>query len=335
MKRTLALLAAMTLCLPALAAKKPPAPAFEYYTIGTSSNAPVTTAAGTVLMGGGTDVDEAFQWMCKKANGGDFLVIRATGTDAYNPYISDLCAAAGYPANSVATLIIPSKAAANHEPVVARIREAEAVWISGGDQSNYVNYWKGTPLSAALQARIDAGMPIGGTSAGMAVLTQFIYSALGAKGVTSSQALADPYNRYITLDRDFVSIDGLEGIISDTHFVTRDRLGRDLAFFCRIYLNGWVSSLPLRGIAADEATALLIEPNLSARVVGTGDVYFERAPGTAEVCQSGVPLTYLNIAIKRVSSGGSFNLSRWTGDSVDYSVSANAGVLSSDSGSIY
>ena len=46
MKRTLALLAAMTLCLPALAAKKPPAPAFEYYTIGTSSNAPVTTGAG-------------------------------------------------------------------------------------------------------------------------------------------------------------------------------------------------------------------------------------------------------------------------------------------------
>lgn len=130
---------------------------------------------------------EAFQWMCKKANGGDFLVIRATGTGAYNPYISALCAAAGYPANSVATLIIPSKAAANYEPVVARIREAEAAWIAGGDQSNYVNYWKGTPLSAALQARIDAGMPIGGTSAGMAVLTQFIYSAQGAKGITPAR----------------------------------------------------------------------------------------------------------------------------------------------------
>ena len=96
-----------------------------------------------------------------------------------------------------------------------------------------------------------------------------------------------------------------------------------------------MSSLPLRGIAADEATALLIEPNLSARVVGTGEVYFEQAPDAAEVCQSGVPLTYRNIGIQCVSSGGSFNLSRWTGDSVDYTVSAEAGVLSSSTGSIY
>lgn len=135
----------------------------------------------------------------------------------------------------------------------------------------------------------------------------------GSQGRHLSQALADPYNRYITLDR----------------------LGRDMAYFCRIYLNGWVSSLPLRGIAADEATALLIEPNLSARVVGTGEIYFERAPDAAEVCQSGVPLTYRNIGIQCVSSGGSFNLSRWTGDSVDYTVSAEAGVLSSSTGSIY
>src|ERR1051326_8459304 len=42
---------------------------------------------GLVLMGGGTDVDAAFQWMCERAGGGDFVVIRTTGTDAYNPYI--------------------------------------------------------------------------------------------------------------------------------------------------------------------------------------------------------------------------------------------------------
>ena len=35
---------------------------------------------GLVLMGGGTDVDAAFQWMCQRAGGGDFVVIRTTGT---------------------------------------------------------------------------------------------------------------------------------------------------------------------------------------------------------------------------------------------------------------
>jgi len=42
-------------------------------------------------MGGSTDVDAAFQWMCTLSGNGDFLVIRAAGTDAYNPYIRELC----------------------------------------------------------------------------------------------------------------------------------------------------------------------------------------------------------------------------------------------------
>src|SRR5678816_157662 len=43
--------------------------------------------------------------------------------------------------------------------------------------------------------------PVGGTSAGLAVLSQFIYTgAIGS--VTSSQALANPFHRYVTLDRD-------------------------------------------------------------------------------------------------------------------------------------
>jgi cyanophycinase len=98
-------------------------------------------------MGGGTDVDAAFQWMCQKSSSGDFLVIRATGSDAYNPYIQQLCPAE----NSVATLIIPNRTAASDPFVISTIQNAEALWIAGGDQSNYVNYWKGTPVEAALR----------------------------------------------------------------------------------------------------------------------------------------------------------------------------------------
>lgn len=59
------------------------------------------------MMGGGEDLDEAFRWLCQKANGGDFLVLRARGDDAYNPYVNGLCKL-----NSVATLIIPKRKAA-------------------------------------------------------------------------------------------------------------------------------------------------------------------------------------------------------------------------------
>jgi cyanophycinase len=328
MSKVLALsLIAACFLTPVFAAKQ-----YSYFRVGNPNDVTTTTTGGTVLMGGGTDVDAAFQWMCGRSGNGDFLVIRATGTDAYNPYIQQLCPNE----NSVATLIIPNPTAASDPFVISTIQNAEALWIAGGDQSNYINFWKGTPVEDNLNALIARNVPIGGTSAGMNVLTEFVYSALASQGVTSSQALADPFTRYITLDRDFVNIANLVGIIGDPHFVTRDRMGRDLAFMCRIYLNGW-SPAP-RDIAIDEKTALLILPSGSASVVGTSTVYFMHAPGAPQVCQTKTPLTYDNISVYRINSTGSFDLSHWRGNNgVSYTVSADAGVLSSTQvgGSIY
>src|SRR5690349_1309109 len=179
-------------------------------------------------------------------------------------------------------------------------------------------------------------MPMGGTSAGMNVLSQFVYTALASQGVTSTQALASPYNKYITLGENFVSIANLQGLIDDPHFVTRDRMGRDLAFLCRVFLNGW-SATP-RDIAIDEQTALLIDAAGHGTVVGISTVYFMQAPGAPQLCQAKTPLTYQNIAVYRINSSGTFNLSNWAGTGgVAYTVSANAGVLSStqSGGSIY
>jgi cyanophycinase len=316
------LLSALLFCcltFPAYAAKP-----YSYFRVGNPNDVSTPTTAGTVLMGGGTDVDAAFQWMCGRSGNGDFLVIRATGTDAYNPYIQQLCPNE----NSVATLIIPNRDAASDPFVMATIQSAEALWIAGGDQSNYINFWKGTPVQDQVNALIARGVPVGGTSAGMNVLTQFIYSALASQGVTSSQALADPFNRYVTLDRDFANITILQNIIGDPHFVTRDRMGRDLAFLCRIYTNGW-SNTP-RGIAIDERTALLIDGRGNGSVVGASTVYFMQAPGAPQVCQAKTPLTYTGISVYRIDSTGTFDLGRWTGrNGTSYTVSATAGVLSS------
>lgn len=305
---------------------------YSYFRVGNTSDVTGSTTAGTVLMGGGTDVDAAFQWMCQRSGNGDFLVIRASGTDAYNPYIRTLCPSG----NSVATLIIPNRTAASDPFVASTIQKAEALWIAGGDQSDYINFWKGTPVETEINNLIARHAPIGGTSAGMNVLSQFVYSALGSQGATSSQSLADPFNRYITLDHDFVNIAILQGLIDDPHFVTRDRMGRDLAFMCRVVLNGW-STAP-RDIAIDEQTALLIDASGNGTVVGNSTVYFVQAPGAPELCQSKTPLTYQNIAVYRINAGGTFNLGTWHGTGgVAYAVSATNGVLSSTQtgGSIY
>ena len=294
---------------------------YDYFRTGNSANAVRTTAGGVMLIGGGTDVDVAFQQLCAWGANGDVLVIRATGTDAYNPYIAGLCPSA----NSVATLVVPTTAGANDPAVANIINNAEAIFIAGGDQGTYISQWTGTGLQTALNNARSAGRPLGGTSAGMMVLSEWVYSALLPKGITSSQALADPFSRYLTIARGLVNIPLLQGAISDSHFGARDRTGRDLAFLCRVYAAGGPTNP--RSIAIDEATALLINSSGVSTVVGAGAVYFLQAPGAPQTCAAGVPLTYLNVGVQKVTAGGTSA----------YTVSATSGVLSSTQagGAIY
>ena len=326
MRRNYVALAVLCLLsLPAFAGKT----SYQYFAVGNQADVTTTTTAGTVLMGGGTDVDAAFQWMINKSGGGDFVVIRATGTDAYNPYIFALGTV-----NSVETLIIPSRTAAADPFVVAKIRNAEAVWIAGGDQANYTNFWKGTPVADAINYVANTKhAPVGGTSAGLAVLGQFIYTG-GSGSVTSSEALANPYHRYMVFDRDFLQIANMTGVITDSHFVTRDRFGRTVAFLARIIKDGWASSA--RDIAVDEATAILVESTGAATRVGSGAAYFISSNGVPQVCVAGTPLTYTGLPVYKVSGSATFNLSTWTGSGgTAYTVSVNAGVITSSNGSIY
>ena len=151
---------------------------------------PLRGIGGVALEGGGTDVDQAFQWMIGRMGGkGDFLVIRAGNDSLYNPYIYDMGGT-----NSVATLAIPNRAAAMDPKVQQIILNANAVFIAGGSQNNYVDWWQGTGVQSAIATDIARGVPIGGTSAGTDVLGQFIYSAEFG-GIRSPQAMTDPSTR--------------------------------------------------------------------------------------------------------------------------------------------
>ena len=185
--------------------------------------------------------------------------------------------------------IIPSRKAAQNPRVAEIIGQAEVIFIAGGDQSRYVKFWKGTPVEDAINAHVAAGKPIGGTSAGLAVLGEFVYGCLEDKpndaDLTSREVLADPYMKRVTVVRDFLKVPGLENILTDSHFATRDRMGRSLGFLARIVQDGW-SKTP-REIAIDEKSALLVEASGRAKVVGTGlGVYFLQVTDAPETLQA-------------------------------------------------
>ena len=279
---------------------------FQYFRAGNPDDVVTHTSPGFALMGGGEDIDEAFEFMCEKSGGGDFLVLRATGTDAYNPYIAGICKQ-----NSVATLVIPTREAAMDPAVAAIIDRAEALFISGGDQSNYIKYWQNTPVQDAINKLIASGVPIGGTSAGLAVLGQFSFSALNDSAV-SKETLANPFNDRVTIARDFLHITLLHGLITDTHYAKRDRQGRLLGFMARIVHDGMAKKI--RAVGIDERAAVLLEPDGRGRVVGTGiAAWFYRHSGAPEECAPGQPLTYRKVAVYKAPPGATFDFKKWEG----------------------
>ncbi|MFA9352951.1 Type 1 glutamine amidotransferase-like domain-containing protein, partial [Escherichia coli] len=70
---------------------------------------------------------------------------------------------------SVQTIVFHSRAASTDPRVLDILAHADGIFIAGGDQANYVRYWKDTPVARALDAHVRKGRPLGGTSAGLAI----------------------------------------------------------------------------------------------------------------------------------------------------------------------
>jgi len=206
----------------------------EFFKTGNSDT--VTNPLGGIcMMGGRTENDNAMRWFLQRAQGGDVLVMRASGADGYNSYFySEL----GVAINSVETMVFRGKT--EHPVIINRINQAEAIWFAGGNQGNYIAYWKDNKIEEALQRAIDRGAVIGGTSAGMAILGEFVW--------TGTQ-----------ITTDFLAVPFLENTITDTHFSERDRMPR---------LQGYILDTGANGIAADEYTAICVDADGLARVYG-------------------------------------------------------------------
>lgn len=252
---------------------------------GDSADVSVPTELGIVLMGGSTDVDQALQWMISRAKGGDVVVIRASGSTGYNDYLYGLG-----PVNSVETLLIDSREKALKESVGKRIREAEMLFIAGGDQWNYVRFWSNSEVSDAIRYLIDEKkVPIGGTSAGCAVLTGFIFDASHGSAY-SKDVLKNPYDSTVSISKSFISLPFLGNAISDQHYSQRERQGRHVTFMARMLNDGKVEQA--KGIGVDEKTALCIDRSGNAYAFGTNLVYILiSSPLLPERCKPNDPLT--------------------------------------------
>jgi len=278
---------------------------YRYYQIGDlAAPRPAPTQAGMMLVGGGDWPREAFEWMIQRAGHGRIVILRASGSvEAQTEFFHDIGGI-----TSAQTLVFDDRRAASDPQVLAIVRAADGIFLAGGDQSKYVRFWKGTPLARALDAHIRAGKPIGGTSAGLAILGGYSYGAMDGGSLVSQDALRDPTGPQLTLVDDFLHMPYLQRVITDSHFGKRERLGRLIAFVAR--LSSEHARDDLVGLGVDEYTALCID----ARGHGTvfsgngGHVWLVRPSRSAQVYAPGQPLSIREVPVIGLGTGSRLRL---------------------------
>lgn len=180
----------------------------------------------------------------------------------------------------------------------------KAIFLKGGDQSKYYEYYKGTKTQQAIQQVFNSGGVLAGTSAGAMILSPIVYTAQVAS-IDPSTALMNAYSSQITLANDFLNT--LNGkFIFDTHVAERGRLGRLPAFMASWYKQ--TGQIPV-GIGIDDHTAICITPSGIASVYGTGAVGIYRvSAGTNPFDTHVAMLKSTDISLTQLIHGTTINL---------------------------
>ena len=242
-------------------------PGYKTFVVGDeTAKTPDPVKGGFLLSGGGDWNYDAFRWFTAHAGHGHLVVLRASGTtesqDEFYNNVKGL--------QSVRTFLFVGleggRKAASDPKVVEAVKNADAIFIAGGDQSNYIRMWRGTPLNDAINAAVAAGKPIGGTSAGLAVQGAWLYGAMDGGSITAEEAMKDPLGKAVTIEGHFLHSPQLAHIFTDSHFDVRNRLGRLVAFLDK---TATLDTTQTIGLGIDEASAVTVEADGTARYYAT------------------------------------------------------------------
>ena len=302
-------------------------PAYSYYSIGdTRSARPAATEAALLLSGGGDwDVD-AFRWFAAKAGHGHIVMLGASGGgEDGEHFYRDIGGV-----SSVETLVFNSRVAASDPKVRAILAHADAIFIEGGDQSKYVRFWKGTPVARLIEKAIRSGKPVGGTSAGLAILGGASYGAMDGGSIDSPTALRDPDGPAVTIVRDFLHMPFLAHVVTDTHFTARKRLGRLIAFLAQVRTSSDPAAI---GLGIDQDSALCVDARGTGRLFAKNDGFaWLVQPASRPTVRQGTPLAYPLVRITGVGPSSTIDLKTMlvTRPAFRKRLSVRAGVISEE-----
>lgn len=232
--------------------------------LGVISTNTVKAQGKLMLVGGGSETDggwsdKPYTWFVENAVNKKIAIISYSDADQWLPdYFKKLGA------EEARNIKIASRDAATSDTILNHLIGYDALFFKGGDQSRYYEFYKNTPVQQAIQEVYEQGGVIGGTSAGMAILSGIMFTAeIGS--AYPIDALQDINSEYITLANDFLNF--YPNYIFDTHFIERGRTPRLIGFMANWYV---ASNELINGIGIDDRTAFCIDNEGLGSVFGTG-----------------------------------------------------------------
>lgn len=236
--------------------------------------------------------ERVFGWMAEKGKFGDVVVLGIGGADVSleRVFLEQGVASA----SSLAVNKSNADSAATYDAITS----AEIVWIRGGDQYEYVSAWNGTLAEEAIREVYDRGGVVGGSSAGLAVLSDVIYDA-GTGAATGRNLLRDAKSPYIHFTDDFLNL--AQNTLLDSHFTERGRLGRLPVLLATQFEQ---EGRDLVGIGVDYRTALCVYPDMTAEVRGEGAVtLLHRTERTAQILEPQSPPVITHLEYHQLIDG--------------------------------
>ena len=253
-----------------------------------------------VAIGGAEDKENApailqrFVQLAREAGGGraDIVVIpTASQLRATGPRYERLLGELG--ADRVTALDFDTRRDCEEPGRLARLQQASGVFFTGGNQLRLGTLLGGTAVAKTVRAMNAAGVPVAGTSAGAAFISEHMiaFGNEGSTPIAGSVGLAAGLgltNRFII----------------DQHFRQRDRLGR---LMTALAYNPFAI-----GLGLDEDTAAFISPDNTVHVEGSGGITVVDAAevqfSSMDTVSEGQPVCLLGVKLHILTRGATFNL---------------------------
>lgn len=176
------------------------------------------------------------------------------------------------------------------------VRHAKLLYITGGDQSRFMNIVLHTPIHQAIKDAYKNGATVAGTSAGAALMSYHMLTGNQLLGDTTYESTFPKlWNNNVEIKE---GLGLLDSAIIDQHFVARSRYNRLLTAITK-YPN-----LPCIGI--DEGTAIIVHGN-DIKVAGTSQVIVFSHPQNLRVTNKGY-IKFDDVKMSIYTDGDSFRL---------------------------